>query len=109
MPRKRTATTPAAQPQAAQPPAVQLSRPVVLDMSKLQIPDLKLIIQLDYLVPLAAAGAVGEAELMQHVPAMIDMLDHVVVGGMAGRPATELWAVLGEVKAQMNSAGNPKN
>lgn len=77
------------------------SRPVVVDLTKMEIPDLKIFASLSTLKDDAAAFAA--------LPGIIDMLDRVVIGGTAGRPTTELRPLIAEVIRQMSAAGNPKN
>lgn len=78
------------------------SRHVRLDMSRLEIPDLKTF-------ALAQSAASDEAALTALLPSIIDMLERIVVGGLGGRPSTEFWPLVEEVGKQLQSQGNPKN
>jgi hypothetical protein len=101
--RSRGRPAPDAAPvQPGQQPAYSFSRPVQIDLSKLEIPDMKLF-------ALAPQLAQDEAAAQAALPALIDLLERVVVGGLRGRPITEFWPLLGEVTRQLQQAGNPKN
>lgn len=90
------------QTQPGQPAAYRFSRPVQVDASKLEIPDMKLF-------AMAPQLAQDDAAAQTALPAMIDLLERVVVGGLAGRPITEFWPLVGEVTRQLKQVGNPKN
>ena len=89
------------QQQNAQP---TFSRPVQIDRSKLEILDMKLLLSIPQL-----AQSKDEAGAAAAMPALIDMLDRVVIGGLAGRPVGEFWALADEAFRQISEAGNPKN
>lgn len=86
----------------AQPAAAAFSRPVQIDVSKLEIPDMKLF-------ALAPQLAQNDEAAQAALPALIDMLERIVVGGLAGRPITEFWPLVSEVTRLIQAAGNPKN
>lgn len=84
-------------------------RPVVVDRTKLTIPDLRLLASSAFPVPmpadqtdLAAMQAAAQAAA-QRVMDLIDMLERVIEGGMAERSADDLWPLVNEVSAQINA------
>lgn len=86
--------------QTSQP--VALSRPVQIDTTKLEILDMKMF-------AMAPQLAQNDAAAQAALPALIDMLDRIVVGGLAGRPIIEFWPLMNEVTRQIQQTGNPKN
>lgn len=66
--------------------AFVFSRPVEIDLSKLEVLDLK---------TLATAG--GKMNQVEFIPNLVDLLDRVVVGGLAGRPSSEFWPLVEQV------------
>lgn len=99
---------PSGQPQ---PPAPQFSRPVKIDLSKMDLRDLKTMAHATSFAQAARANpnSVVEADILPLIPELIDMLERVIADGIAGRPPQELWALVGEVNRQMVASGNPKN
>lgn len=87
-------------------PHQQLSAPVVVQVSKLTIGDIKVFAAL---AQQAKDGKAGSAEALLALPGAIDMLDRVVVGGVSHRPINEMWPIIAEVNRQMKQAGNPGN
>lgn len=73
------------------------SAPIVVNLSKMTIGDLKLQAQLSVL---NADGVSNEAALPM-IPGIIDMLDRIVVGGVSHRPQSEFMAILSTVQTQM--------
>ncbi len=77
------------------------SRPIVVDNSKIEILDLKLFARLPLLASDEQAAAL-------ELPNLIDLLDKIIEGGLAGRPASEFWPLVEEAGKQIRAAGNPK-
>lgn len=91
---------------SAAPAPAPMSEPVVVDMTRLTIGDIKVFASM---AQLAKENANGDAEALLLLPGLIDMLDRVVVGGVSHRPLSELWSIVGELNLQLTKAGNPKN
>lgn len=94
-----------------QPQAPQFSRPVQVDLSKMDMPDMKTMALATSLAQTVRANPdkVAEVDILTLIPDLVDMLSRVIVGGIAGRPAAEMWALVGEINRQMVAAGDPKN
>jgi hypothetical protein len=88
---------PAAQAAAPQLPA--LSAPVVIDRSKAKVKHMRTLSLL--------GGVRTPAELTRHLPALIELMNDLVVGGVDDRPSVEFWALVAEVQRQLN--GNQGN
>lgn len=74
------------------------SRPVEIDLSKLEVPDLK---------TLALAGT--KFNQVEFVPPLVDLLEHVVVGGLAGRPSNEFWPLVDQVFTAVTRRADPND
>lgn len=84
------------------------SRPVVIDRSKLTIPDMRTMASAAFAIP-RPDNEQDEAAMLAFMQAasdrtirIIDMLDRLVVGGTEGRPSDELWPLVIEVTRQIN-------
>ena len=77
--------------QAAQttPALPALSTPVQIDPSKFEIRDMRLFARMPEI-------AESEAAAQAALPQIVDMLERVIVGGIAGRKVTELWPLVAE-------------
>lgn len=87
---------------AAAPAQPILSKPVQIDPAKLEILDMKVFAMLPTL-------AQDEAAAQAALPQLIDLMERVVIGGLAGRPIAEFWPTVAEVGRQLGALGNPKN
>lgn len=83
------------------PAAVSPIAPIVVDMTKITIGDFRTFGRLTSLK--------DDTEAFMMMPEAIDMLDRLVVGGVAHLPGVQMPAVMAEVNRQMFAAGNPKN
>lgn len=94
-------------PQPSAAPQPQLSKPVQIDQSKFDMNDMALIFELPAIFK--AVEADDRAVIVSAMPRLISMLERVVVGGLAGRPASEFWQTVVEVSNQISALSNPKN
>ncbi len=101
--RRPGAAAPAPSVQAAQAAVPALPRPIKVDPSRLEIPDISLMVRMQN------AEQKSEAELQQLVFEMAPMLERLVVGGLAGFRIEHMPAVVTEVFAQLKGASNPGN
>jgi len=100
MPRGRKPKT--TQAITATPATVVLSAPIVVDRSRLTLGDM---------LTFSKLSTLGQADAAAQNAAMIEILpvlDRLVVGGILGRPATELTAIMEAVGQQLNETANPK-
>jgi hypothetical protein len=105
-PRKNPQAAPVAAPapKAVEPAQLALPRPIVVDVTRLEIPDLSLMLRMQ------AVDQSDEAAVQALVFQAIPMIERLVVGGLAGFKVQEhLPAVIVEVFRQISGAGNPGN
>ena len=106
--RRRPYRPPLAQAQPEQPAAMDaagaLPRPIKVDASRLEIPDIGLFQRLE-----AMADVADENEQRRLVMEMAPMLDRLVVGGLAGFRLHHMAAVITEVTRQLGEAADVKN
>jgi hypothetical protein len=104
MSRRRRHPVAAAAPVIAPAPTLPaLSRPIQVDTSQLEIPDLPLLMKLQTL------DTKDQAQIQAAIVGMVPMLERLVVGGLAGFKIAELPAVVVEVFQQIGRASNPGN
>src|SRR5262245_34692676 len=101
--RRHPPSAPAAQPAAAAPEAPTLPRLITIDPSRLEIPDISMMLRLQ------SAEGRSEDEVQQLVFEAIPMFERLVVGGLAGFRLEHLPAVLTEIFAQLKAIGDPGN
>ena len=79
------------------------SEPVVFNPAfKRTIGDIKLFASLPLLDKHPELAA-------EYIPAVINLLERAVIGGIEQRPAEEFWPLVNAITEQMQAAGNPKN
>jgi hypothetical protein len=104
----RPRKTPQSAPVAAEPAAPALPplpRPILVDPSQLEIPDLSLMLRMQ-----AVADSADETQAQALIFQAIPMLERLVVGGLSGfKVRAHLPAVIAEVFRQLGEAGNPGN
>lgn len=97
--------------QPTNPVMPQMLVAIEVDAGRVEIGDLKVLALFEALPPNATDEEIAQRkrDLVKNMPAMVDFLERVVVGGIKGIPLTQLGEVMTAVNAAMARAMEGKS